>query len=346
MSRQTIKINGKHYDAITGELLAGYASPDDHDTQVDTHSTVVITAAPTKSAQTPITTRPAKPSKILMRSAVKKPAKSVKTIRVQPSIVPSKVTVPVAPKPSVTTVSHARLERAKTTLRSEHVSRFSHDQTAGKLAVQYTHVPVRIAPNKPEEIDVTAGAPQPKPTNSPDDMFMRAIAAATHHADIKTHTRSYQKKAHRHFASMAIGASALFIIAGFATYLNTPSLQIRAAGLQAGVSTMSPDFAAAGFAYTGVTATQTKRVIGLKTDEASYQLVQQPTNWAGGQMIDEISSVSASGKPNFKTVQFGNQTVYRLNNGNATWVKDGTWYQLNGERAISDTVLRSLVQNS
>lgn len=344
MSRQTIKINGKHYDAITGELLVDLASPDDHDAQANTHKVALAKTKPT-SART-VVVHQAKPSQTLMRSAVKKPVAKSTPIHVQHAIVPQDVAVSIAPKPSVSSISHARLERAKTTVRSEHISRFGHDQAAGKLAVQFTHVPVRSAPNKPEDIDVTAGAPQPKPTNSPEDMFTRAIAAANHHADIKSHTRNYKKTAHRHFASMAIGASALFVIVGFASYLNSPSLQIRIAGVQAGVSTITPDFAAAGFAFTGVSTNQAKRVIGLKTDEASYQLVQQATNWAGGQMIDEISSVSANGKPNFTTMQFGNQTVYRLSNGNVTWVKNGTWYQLNGERAISDTVVQTLVENS
>ncbi len=346
MSRQTIKINGKHYDAITGELLVGFVSPDDHDAQANTHKITVANSTPKNAKPQSIVVHHTKPSQTLMRSAVKKPSLSNTPIRVQHPLTGQSHVVPIAPKPSITTVGHARLERAKTTVRSEHVSRFNHDQNAAKLAVQLTHVPVRSAPPKPEGDDVGAGAPQPKPTNSPEDMFTRAIANANHHADIKNHTRNYKKTARRHFASMAIGASALFIIVGFVTYLNTPSLQIRAAGVRAGVSTMNPDFAAAGFAFTGVTTHQDKRIIGLKTDEAQYQLIQQPTNWAGGQMIEEISSVSASGRANFKSVQFGDQTVYRLDNGNATWVKNGTWYQLNGERAISDTVLRSLVQNS
>ncbi len=346
MSRQIIKINGKHYNAVTGELLDSFASPDDHDAQTNTHKITVTTSLPLKKAANPPAVHPTKPSQTLMRSAVKKPVAASTPIRVQHEISVKQAAIPITAKPSVTTVSHARLERAKTTVRSEHVSRFNHDQSPDKPAVQLTHVPVRTAPDKPDETDAVAGAPQPKPSNGPEDMFTRAIAAASHHADIKSHTRNYKKTAQRHFASMAIGASALFVIVGFAAYLNTPNLQIRIAGVQAGVSTVSPDFAAAGFIYTGVSASQGKRIVGLKTDEAGYQLVQQPTNWAGGQMIDEISSVSASGKPNFKTLQFGDQTVYRLNNGNATWVKDGTWYQLNGERAISDTVLRALVQNS
>lgn len=252
----------------------------------------------------------------------------------------------VTQKASVTSISHARLQRAQATTRSEHVSRFNEQATASSMTVKHAHIPVRSAPDKAEESTLPAAAPQPKPSNSPEDMFTRAILNASHHADIKAHTKAYKQKVRRHFASMAIGASALLVIVGFATYLNTPSLQIQLAGMRAGVSTANPNFAEAGFSYTGVHANQSKLVIGLTTSEAQYNLVQQPTNWNGEQMIDEVSSVGASGTPNFKTLHFGNQTVYRLNNGNATWVKDGTWYQLNGDRAVGDNQLRALVQNS
>lgn len=346
MSRQTIKINGKHYDAITGELLVGYVSPDDHDAQTNTHTATLKSTTAAKVAAKRSVARQPKPSQTLMRSAVKKPTATSKPIRVQHAVSTEPITAPITPKPSVTTVSHARLERAKSTIRSEHVSRFNHNQSAPQLIVHVTHVPVRAAPDKPAAIDVVSDAPQPKPTNAPEDMFTRAIAAANHHADIKAHTRNYQKTVRRHFASLAIGASALLVITGFATYLNTPSLQIRIAGVQAGINTTNPDFKAAGFAFTGVSASQAKRIIALKTDEARYQLIQQPTNWVDGQMIDHISSVSASGKPNYRSLKFGTQTVYRLNNGNATWVKNGTWYQLNGERAVSDSVLSELVKHS
>jgi len=345
MSKQTITINGKRYHAITGELLIDVASPEDHDALANTHKINVTTVA-VKPLIKPAVHHTVKPSQTLMRSAVKKPSARALAIRVQHELENELINLNVAQKPSVTSISHARLERAQSTLRSEQITRFQNAENASKLPVQHAHVPVRIAPDKPEEVELPAGAPQPKPSNSPEDMFTRAIANAQHHADIKAHTKAYKQRVRRHFASLAVGASALLVIAGFAAYLNVPSLQIRVAGMQAGVSTTNPNFAKAGFSYTGVTSTQSKRVIGLKTTEANYRLVQQPTNWAGGQMIDHISSVSASGTPNFKTLQFGDQTVYRLNNGNATWVKNGTWYQLNGDRAIGDTQLQTLVQNS
>lgn len=345
MSKQTITINGKHYHAITGELLTDVASADDHNAHTNAHSINVNTTS-VKPAAKSAALRKAKPSQTLMRSAVKKPANHSTVIRVQHEVEHAIASPTVAQKPSVNSIAHARLQRAQSTLRSEQISRFQNKATSKPIVAQHAHVPVQKAPEKPDEVELPAGAPQPKPGNGPEDMFTRAIANARHHADIKAHTKAYKQKVRRHFASLAIGASALLVIAGFTAYLNLPSLQLQFAGMQAGVSTINPNFSKAGFSYTGVSVSQSKRVIILKTADAKYTLVQQPTNWASGQMIGHISSISASGTPNFKTLQFGDQTVYRLNNGNATWIKNGTWYQLNGDRAIGDAQLRSLVQNS
>lgn len=345
MSKQTITINGRQYHAVTGKLITDIAAPEDHDALANTHKIHVDTVV-AKPATKAVTRHKTKPSQTLMRSAVKKPTLQTTAIRVQHAAQSDVLTPTVATKPSVNSISHARLERAQSTVRSEQISRFQQGETVSTLSVQHAHIPVRTAPDRREEAKAPVDAPEPKLSNAPEDIFTRAIENAEHHADIKAHTRAYKIKVRRHFASLAVGASALLVIAGFATYLNMPSLQIRVAGLEAGVSTVNPNFSKAGFSYTGVSASQSKRVIGLKTAEATYSLVQQPTNWAGGQMVDHISSVSASGTPNFKTVQFGDQTVYRLNNGNATWVKNGTWYQLNGDRAVGDQQLRSLVQNS
>jgi hypothetical protein len=66
----------------------------------------------------------------------------------------------------------------------------------------------------------------------------------------------------------------------------------------------------------------------------------------GDSMIQHVSSVSASGKPNYRGVKVGDHTVYRFDDRQATWVKDGVWYQLSGTAPLSDTELHALVTNS
>lgn len=354
MHKQIIAINGHHYDAVSGALLTTdgivpRATAEDHDAHADTHfSNVRRTAskAPTNTVQTSKATsaHTVKPSTTLMRSAVKKPAAA--PIRVQHALPdsPPPITHSIDAKQSVSSVNYARLERAQSTVRSEKVRRFDTEEAPKSFATQYAHVPVQIAPNKPEE--TTEPVPAPERTNNPLDMFSEAIAQASNFVDIKAHSAAYRKRARQHFASMAVGAAALLAIVGFATYINSPALQLRVAGLRAGVTTANIDFDKAGFAYTGVSTTSTKRIIGLSSGASQYQLTEQATNWDGTAMIESVSSVHANGTPNYTTVKAGGNTVYRFSTTQATWVKNGTWYTLSGDTSVSDHQLTSLVQNS
>lgn len=278
-----------------------------------------------------------------MRTAVKKPASQ--PIRVQ-AVIDDKTSGlqhSITPKLSVTAVSPIRSDRATHTPKSEKISRFGDNHVKTTVEPVFEHVPVKLAPETPENTE--PAAPEPKRTNTP-DMFVRAIANASHFVDIKEHHAKQRRAATRHAISMATGFAALLVIAGFATYINMPGLQIKVAGIQAGVNAMQPNFEKAGFAYNGVQASEGKRVIGLQSNGHQYQLLERSTNWDGKTMIGTVSSVSANGTPNYTPVQIGSDTVYRFSEKQATWVKNGTWYHLSGNAAISDMQLMALVQNS
>ena len=195
------------------------------------------------------------------------------------------------------------------------------------------------------------GAPAPIPTNnptpadSPTDIFEHALMNATHYVDVHAHVKHFKKQTKRHLVSMAAGTFALVVIAGFAAYQNTPGLQFKVASIHAGVSTTMPNFKAAGFAYTGVRASDGKLTIGFKDDTGKYQLTQQTTNLANGDVIQNISATDASGNPNYTTVQAGDTTVYRFANTDATWVYGGTWYTVNGNSPLTDSQVQSLVKS-
>jgi hypothetical protein len=209
----------------------------------------------------------------------------------------------------------------------------------------FTHVPVQIAPQDPAGNEVHA--PAPKPTNNPGDMFEQAMANATHFVDSASHHVRFKRKARLHAASMAAGAFGLLLLAGFAAYQNMPGVQLQVAGVRAGVSTANPDFKAAGFAYNGVKVQGNNRVIGLSAPTGgSYALSQQKTNWSSFDMISHVSAIGADGTPNYRTVSAGESTIYRFSSTQATWVKNGTWYQLQGNQTLTDSQVQALAQNS
>ncbi len=283
-------------------------------------------------------------SKTLMRESVKRPAPSLlKQVGTQGTLqhaVPSLI----VPKHSVASIDETRLARAQTTARSPHISHHS----AMSPAVQPSVVPLAVQPaptTKPGNGDPVAPAPHP-PTNNPEDIFTHALANATHFVDVQANKLHFKKQARRHMASVAAGTLALVVIAGFAAYQNTPGLQFKVASIQAGVSTSMPNFEAAGFAYNGVRANNGRLAIGFSGSNGTYQLTQQTTNLSSSDMIQNVGATSANGTPNYTTLQANNTTVYRFGNTEATWVSSGKWYTVTGNGALSDSQIKSLVQNS
>ncbi len=261
----------------------------------------------------------------------------------------------IAPKASVASVDTDRLARAAATQRSPQIAR--HGVTLqplirpaiAPLAVQPAPsagptVPTPATP-PPKPGSNEPAAPTPPPAKPTGNIFDHALANASNFVDTHAHVRHHKKQVQRHLVSMAAGTLALVVIAAFAVYQNTPGLQFRVASLRAGIGTGMPDFQAAGFALNNAGVSQGRLTVGLSNSSGNYSLVQQTTNLSAQDMIRTVGATDASGYPIYQTVQAGDVTVYRFANNNATWIKDGVWYTVNGNGALSDSQIKNLVQN-
>ncbi len=345
MSQEIIRLQGKAYDAITGAPVHDAAKSPKHP-----HKAAASTPAKTPavahsshhSTINHIKAHAVQPSHTLMRRAVKKPGQGTKRqLRVQGTLT-HPLSATIAIKHSAEQIDAARLGKAQQIQKHHQVNRFG-GQT--DIAIKFANIPVQQAPDNLPTNDPPV-TPPPVPTNKPVDIFEHAMANASNFVDITAHRAHFKKKTKQHMLSAAAGSVALLLIAGFAAYQNTPGLQLKIAGFRAGVATATPDFRATGFAYNGATANHSRLVIGLKSASGTYQLSEQKTNWSGEDMITQVSAVDASGQTNYSTLQAGGHTVYRFGNTQATWVKGGIWYQVNGNQGLTDTQLKSLVQNT
>ncbi|MCA9327032.1 hypothetical protein KDA14_00725 [Candidatus Saccharibacteria bacterium] len=347
MEKQVVHVNGKAYDAVTGRRIDGIVPPPKKPAGKTGHGNQ---ASKPKARQSSLDSRDInhtqahqpQHAQTLMRHAVKKPAPGLKK-QLHPTHAlahqqPQAITV----KHAVYSVDKARLHRANQVEKSHHVSRY---HGGNEVKPVFTTMPFQAAPQDMPGAEPPA-APPPLPTNKPDDMFEKAIENANHYIDIAARKTHLKKKTRRHAFSMAAGTLALLFIAGFAAYQNTPGLQIKVAGIRAGVATATPNFQATGFAYDGARAQDSKLVIGLSGGNHQYQLTEQATNLSSEDMIKHVSATDASGTPNYEVVEAGASTVYRLGEGQATWVKDGIWYQIHGDQGLSDDQLKNLAQNT
>lgn len=282
-------------------------------------------------------------SETLMRKAVKRPSPSLaKQLHPQGALQHSVPSL-IATKVSAQSVHEARLARAKTTKRSPKITHIASVDHKPGVSPNFLPLAVQPVPVKPEAEEQDAPAPHSNPTTQP-NIFEQAIAGANHYVDLATHRAHFKKQSKRHMASMASGALALLLLAGFATYQNTPGLQLKIAGIRAGTHTSLPSIQAAGFAYTGVQIGNAKLIIGLRAGGGHYELTQTATNLSSEDMIASVGSTDASGAPRYQTVRSNNTTIYRFSNNSATWVQNGTWYTLSGDHALSDTQVVSLAK--
>lgn len=290
------------------------------------------------------------PAVTLMRTAVQKPDPSFKKqVNVQTALA-AKTPSLIEIKHTVATVDPDRLVRATTTSTSPMVSHHAREHHKPSIAVApLAVVPV---PVKPEgTVPPTVPAPLPPSNNPapqgviPQDIFEHALANASNFLDVREHRAHFRKHARKHVLSMAAGTLALLLIALFAFYQNSPSLQVKVAGARAGVSTHLPNFAAAGYSYGGVKQSSGTLTLGFHDELGNYQLIERSTSWSGTDMVQNVASVTASGKPNYNTMHVGDTTIYRFSNTNATWVSGGTWYNLTGNSALTNDQVRTLFEN-
>ena len=343
--------SGKPYSAATGKKINDIIAPVSRVKQMPTSKqSVSAKTQPTNVKAVPKKTRVVashskhrspQPSQTLMRRAVKKPAAGLKKqLHVQQPMSQNRESISV--KHAVNRVDETKLRRAQQTQTHSQVNRF---HAPAAVPVTLAPVPVKEAPRTTSSIKQPSTTP-PVPARAPADMFEKAIANATHYVDIAERKAHFKKHARRHAFTMIAGILFLVRLGAFTTDRNTRSLQIKVAGVVAGVSTQAPDFKAAGFVYDGVAAHGTKLIYGFRNSLTRYQLVEQTTNWSGQEMIDQVSSVAANGTPNYTTLDVGNVTVYKFSSRHATWINHGTWYQVHGDQPLSDAQLAALVKNA
>jgi len=417
-SKTTIEVNGKRYDAITGEVIGEATAPqaksgrsvDGFFRSRKSAATAASTAPKKESKATPsaiavqqseaakparasgtrnvnharahtpqlgvhvrgerVVVRKPEPahhttvaanhtkhhvaqhSKTLVRTGLQRPTpsfhKQAGTQGALQHVTPELIVI----KPSIASIDEQRLARAQHIERSPQIAHHStglHQvrPIIAQVAVQPVPTPQTTPPVKPGGEEPTAPAPQPnnKPANKT-DIFEHALASATNFVDTHAHVRHFKRQTKRHLASMAAGTLALVVIAGFAAYQNTPGLQFKVASVRAGVSTTMPNLQSAGFAYENTSAHSGKLTVSFSDNHGHYSMTQQATNLSSNQMIKNVGGTTASGHPNYVTVDADGTTIYRFDNTSATWVADGTWYSVSGNASLSDDQIKSLVQNA
>lgn len=372
-ANNTIHINGKVYDARTGELVSS------------AHSQPETPAATHKAPEQSTKKRPA-PAHQARRgngfvdgiarhpnaSVHKKPAASkikpqpeAKKVR-QPSIEHSNVKATFKPKHSKTLhrsavtkprldVPHApaaktvqqktskpsqqRVDRALMTPRSEAIHKFnSHTASVSPLKKAAEQSGTESSLSIANIAHAAEKARDSKKSHHiKHELIAKTLAEANAHAH-QTKSKSHKKRSLQpsgfHFAA---GGLAALVLLGYVTYLNVPSLSMKVASSRAGFTASLPQ-SPSGYSMKGPIAYSPGQVIinfGSNTDERRFTVTQQPTTWDSAALKENYVAKASSSEP--ITYQDRGLTIYMYNDGDAAWVNGGKFYNIKASNAQLDT---------
>ncbi len=355
MSRNTIEMNGKLYDATTGKQLDGHHAPQTKKKPVSHHTGQVVdgfTRRPNAEATIMSvakkvkihTVAPAAPKKTershaLMRHAVHKPtaAKSKDGQR----------------------AAKAHLSNPEREARATKVAK---SRLISKFGIHHSSIQPQVAPLEvqPEpEIPVLtqllqhnaqaiAGHTHGHSTHGrAHHDFEHAIHKAESHKQTRTRKAGVSHKVARklHVSPRVVravsGFATALLIVGFIVYQNTPNLAMHVAAARAGISARLPGYKPSGFSMKGAIQYSPGQIMvsyKSNSDERNFKLTQQSTDLTNETLLSQ--QVAVTKKP-YQTYQDKGKTIYVYDDSNATWVDKGILYQVEGESALNtDQLLR------
>jgi hypothetical protein len=361
-----IELNGKRYDAFSGQLLDNTGTPIGPavnrgvsiDGVVSGGKSAAGVVKPLQSGR-PISdmirvpakhAAPHKPtsSQTLMRHAVHKPEGSLKPkAQHRTDVLVKQPSIAVAPKMSSYQLDPKRVQRAQLTPHHPEARRYALDRRNLTPTAQVSRP---AAPVKPAIAPVHADASavplrQPaKPQAHSIDIFERALAEANSHI-ARPLTRRQTRRRRQIIGSRAlsIGAASLavLLVVGFFGWQAKANLTMRYAAAKSGVAASLPGYKPSGFTAGKFTYSPGLVAITYKNAHSgdNFAVIEKSSSWDSSALRD---SFVASRSRTYQTIDAAGRTIYTYGNNNATWVNNGVWYQVNSGGSLSTNQLIQL----
>ncbi|MBC7746722.1 hypothetical protein H7Y40_01935 [Pedobacter sp.] len=351
--KNTIFINGQHYDAVTGLPVESAKPTQPIAAAVPAPTYKVISdfgpARPNKHTVKPVKVAPVHPvvqrptptkkvhaapqrSQTLRREAVKRP------VGIHESIVQRSHRTPLAVAKST----------AVTRFASHPLPRLV-SEPATPVMLPATHKPVVIQPaivakaHRAVAHRATATLVAKKPAMSSRELKEHLIAEKLAAVDIhKKAAKSPRKKffAQPRTTSIVSACFALIVLGGYLTYLNMPNLSVRVAASQSGVDARFPEYRPDGYRFNGPIAYAPGEVsmkFQANGGSQGYEIKQKSSSWDSQAVLDNYVTKQSS---SYLTYSEQGLTVYTYGS-EAAWVNGGVLYTLEGDAPLSnEQVLR------
>jgi predicted flap endonuclease-1-like 5' DNA nuclease len=135
---------------------------------------------------------------------------------------------------------------------------------------------------------------------------------------------------------------ALLLLGGYFTYLNMPSLSVRVAAAEAGVSASYPSYHPDGYSLSGAVAYSQDEVnmkFASNSGSQNFTLAQKKSAWDSTAVLENY--VKAKAGNNYVTYNENGLTIYTYDS-NAAWVNNGVLYTINGDAPLTSDQIRHI----
>lgn len=361
--RTTIQINGKIYDAISGNLISskpaqtvpktnraqvqngsidGFVSK----TQVDLSdhklpNTIKVKAKNPKSSIKPANNMHStyQHSQTLHRKAVAKPNFKSKNIR---NTFLQSGQSNNSSHPILGGKNQQRLIRANQTHKSVAVSKFfqglvkSEEEIISKSLSNIPHQNVQRSTIHHFETNNDNIK-----THTSEQTSSEQTSQDNYDSQIKNNTkRKKQRNSHswiknsRTKSLIATSLTAILLV-GYITYINIPRAALKIASSKAGFSAQLPGYNPSGFKFAGPISYAPGQIIleyKSNTDDRRFSLTQKETAWDSQTLLDNYVLEESD---LYSTYQERGLIVYIFGSSNATWVNGGIWYTITGSSNLT-----------
>jgi hypothetical protein len=142
-------------------------------------------------------------------------------------------------------------------------------------------------------------------------------------------------------SSIVVSCVALILLGGYLTYLNMPNLSVRVAAAQSGVAASFPQYHPDGYRFDGPIAYSPGEVainFASNGGPQKFTIKQKSSGWDSQAVLDNY--VAKKSNNQYITSSENGLTIYTFDN-KAAWVNRGIFYSIDGDAPLSsDQVLR------
>ncbi len=348
-ARTTITLNGKSYNALSGQPLNQKVKRVNNIDGVvkrrslphsQINSDFSATKNPSEHSKKTIR-KPAKsvskqpePAKTLMRTAVSKPAKPSRLLSRASSpldIISSNDTM-IKKSPMVSGVDIKRIKRARTFQLSNQISRFGATVVSNtKSSNLYRQIAEASKPMN----GIPAKQSQDKP-----DVWEQAVKRATSHEQPRLTKKELKAlhgprpRKHRLAKYTATGLIGLTILA-YGVYALMPTVMTKIASVDAGFAASLPGYNPAGFRLASINYKPGQVAFNYKSniDSRNFRITESSSTWDSATLVSSVIK-PVEGK-NYKTLLVSGMSIYIYGNNQASWVSNGIWFQVSGNNSLS-----------